>query len=180
MLGPVLGVAHGALEQMSVISPMVPVSSAMGMKTSGISMPRCRVLPSRQHLETDRLAGLEVDERLVIGDDLAGGDGAPDLAPRARPLLQLLVQAAIEEAVAAAALGLGPIHRHVGLAQRGLHRRRVALGHAARSVSPEPRAQVATPTLTPTWSDSAASGIGCEISCTMRRASRSGASLPTG
>ena len=51
--------------------PIRPISSATGMNRSGSISPAQRVVPARQHFEADDLAGLQVDLRLEIRNELA-------------------------------------------------------------------------------------------------------------
>lgn len=51
-----------------------------------------------------------------------------DLGFELDTLLQLLVHGSVEEAIAASALGLRPIHRHVGLAERRVDGSSVTVG----------------------------------------------------
>ena len=55
---PLLGVfaAPGAISA-SDSSAITPISSAIGMNTSGLTRPSVRRVPPRQHLEADQLAG---------------------------------------------------------------------------------------------------------------------------
>ena len=87
------------------------------------------MVPSRQDFVANRLRGLEVDQRLVVGNDLPCFDGAFDFCLKLDALLQTFVHGAIEEAVLTASFRLRPIHGHVGLAQRGLDIATVTLGH---------------------------------------------------
>jgi hypothetical protein len=63
----------------------MPVSSAIGMKVRQ-KQAALWMLPSRQHLEADRLSTVEIDDRLKVGNDVAGGDGATDLGFELNPL----------------------------------------------------------------------------------------------
>ena len=78
---------HGALEQ--AVGHLADGAGVLGDGNEQVrhQHAEARMLPARQHLEADRLAGIEVDERLVIGDDLARRDGALDLRLELDPLL---------------------------------------------------------------------------------------------
>ena len=118
MVGPGFGVADRLLEQ--VVGHLGDIAGVFGDgdESPGREHASYRVVPACQDLESDRLRRREIDERLIVGNDLTGLDGALDLGFELDPLLQLLVHGPVEEAIAAASFGLRPIHGHVGLAER--------------------------------------------------------------
>ena len=87
------------------------------------------MLPARQHLKSDGLRGVEIDQGLVIGNDLTGSDGVLDFHLELDALLQSFIHGPVEEAVAPSSLGLGPIHGHVGFAEGGVNGSAVSVGH---------------------------------------------------
>ena len=59
----------------------------------------------------------EVDDRLVVHDQL-GGDPAPQRLDQLEPLDVRLAQRGLVDEVPVLAQRLGPVHRHVGVAQQ--------------------------------------------------------------
>jgi hypothetical protein len=117
MVGPGFGIADRLLEQ--VLGHLGDIAGIFGDGDESLGREHAsyRVLPACEDLESDRLRGREIDERLIVGNDLTRLDGARDLGFELDPLLQLLVHGSVEEAIAASPFGLRPIHGHVGLAQ---------------------------------------------------------------
>ena len=76
------------------------------------------MIPAHQRLEAGDLAGLQVENRLVVDLELAVGDGLAEVELQRAPQLQPLVHLALEEAVRAAAVALGEVERHVGVLQQ--------------------------------------------------------------
>ena len=76
--------------------PISPCSSATGMKRSGSINPAQRMVPARQHLKADDLAGSEIHLRLEIGHELAVletvADALLDLAMDDQRALHALVE----------------------------------------------------------------------------------------
>ena len=70
--------------------------------------------------------GAQIHQRLVVQLELAVGEGAPQIELHVAAPLRLAVHLALEEVVHAAAVGLGPIQRHVGVAHQLFRRRAVA------------------------------------------------------
>ena len=76
------------------------------------------MIPAHQRLEAGDLAGLQVEDRLVVDLELAVGDGLAQVELERAARLQPLVHLALEEAVRAAAVALGEVERHVGVLQQ--------------------------------------------------------------
>ena len=129
MLRPGLGVAQRLRQQR--IGHLANRGGILGdgYERLGQQQPSRRMLPSRQDLVANRLRGLEVDQRLVVGNDLSRFDGAFHFRLKLDALLQSFVHGAVEEAVLTASLRLCPIHGHVRLPQRGFDIGAVTLGH---------------------------------------------------
>jgi len=89
------------------------------------------MFPAGQYFMPDRLPRVEIDQRLIIGNDLAAGDRALDLALELNALLQSFIHGGVEEAVHTPAFRLGAVHRHVGLPHRCLDRASIAPAQAA-------------------------------------------------
>ena len=89
----------------SPISPMIPVSSAIGMKLSGRRMPVARVVPAQQRLGAGDLARHQAQLRLEGEHELAALDR---LAQRASVSSALVLggEAGREQAILAAARSL--------------------------------------------------------------------------
>ena len=96
---------------------MWPLSSASAMKTSGADRPALGVHPARQRLEAAQPVRRQVVQRLVDQRQLALADGAAQVALELELLGDALVHALVEQHDAAAAVGLGGVHRQVGVAQ---------------------------------------------------------------
>ena len=75
--------------------------------------PFLRVLPANERLRADRLTGREAEDRLVVEDELAAGQRAPESALHRRAFLRLLLHPLCEELKAVAARLLRAIHRGV-------------------------------------------------------------------
>ena len=84
------------------------------------------VLPAHERLEATHGAGVEVDDRLVVEHELVLADPLLQLAAQREPLQRLAVQAGVVHRNSALAALLGPVHRHVRVAQHLL------AGHPAR------------------------------------------------
>ncbi len=72
--------------------------------------------PPGQGLEADDLAGVQIDQRLIVGDDLAAGDRLAQRPLDAVSLADGLVHMFLEEAQGGALLALGPVEGDIGLA----------------------------------------------------------------
>ena len=116
---------------------MSPVSSASGMNSTGRISAALRMTPAHQRLEAGDLAALDVDERLIEQLELAVLDRLAQIELDDAAGLHARVHFGFEEAVDAAAVGLGPIKRHVGVLE------------SCPASSPSSGA-MAMPTLTPT------------------------------
>ena len=101
--------------------------------------PAVGVLPADQRLEPADLPGLQPDRRLVVEDELGAVQRAPELGFQVEPGDRRVVHRGLVHADPGLALGLGPVHRHVGVAHQ-------LLGTVARVGSS------ATPTLAVTRS----------------------------
>ena len=107
---------------------MIPVSSAMGMKSSGEMRPELGMLPPQQRLEPHHRVAAQFHHRLVEHPQLVALDGVHQIRLEAQPVVIGAVGRRIEDLVAVAAGRLGPVHGHVGVAQQVLGRPRSA-GH---------------------------------------------------
>ena len=76
------------------------------------------MVPAQQRLEAGDLAARDVDERLVVQLELVGEQRLAQIELEPAALLHLRVHFRLEEVVGAAALGLGAVERHVGVAQQ--------------------------------------------------------------
>ncbi len=88
------------------------------------------MVPARQRFEAGDAPGVEIEQRLVGDRQLTRRQRAPQLALQAQAMRHFDVQRGIEQRIARLAVGLGLVHRRIGIAQH-LGRRRVA--HAAES-----------------------------------------------
>jgi hypothetical protein len=77
ILEPVLGIPHRLLEQ--AVCHLANQAGVLGDRGEhfGQNQAAGRMLPSGQHFEADRLKRVEIDDRLIEGNDLARGDGGP-------------------------------------------------------------------------------------------------------
>ena len=98
------------------------------------------MLPAQQGLDRADALGLEIELRLIFERELAAGDGAGEIALEALQLVEIVLDRGAE-ALAAAARGLGPVHREIGVLQQGL--RALAVGREQRD--PEARARLPDP-----------------------------------
>ena len=98
-------------------SAISPACSAMGMNCAGRDHAPLGVLPADQRLGADDRAALGDDDRLVVEDELVGGDRAAQLRLELHPPQQRRVHALLVEAIGAGAVVLGAVERDVGVAQ---------------------------------------------------------------
>ena len=95
---------------------MKPISSARGMNVLGAMRPFCgwcqRIRASKALISLVA----EIDDRLVVELELAGGQRPAQIDLHAAPLLHLRIHGRLEEAKGAAAILLGPVQRQVGVA----------------------------------------------------------------
>jgi hypothetical protein len=108
-----------------VKGPMRPELSASAMNLSALG-----VAPAAQQFQRDHVALVQVDDGLVEGHELPGGDAFPQLLLQHVALGHGLVLAGVVQADLAAAAVLGAVERGVGLAQQFVTRRGV--GREAR------------------------------------------------
>ena len=85
------------------------------MKAPGARMPRCGMPPAQQRFGADHGLVGEPDLRLEVELELVLRERAPQLGIEAAPRLRLRAQDRQEEAVGAAAVGLGLVEREVGV-----------------------------------------------------------------
>ena len=110
-----------------------PVSSASGMNSIGGTMPRVGWRQRTRASAPDDLAGLELDDRLVLEDELlAARWRAAVRPPWPRRAMTASCIFGFEDLEARLALRLGRVHRHVGVAQQ-------LGGRVARLVAPRCR-----------------------------------------
>ena len=76
------------------------------------------MVPADQRLEARDLAAFDLDQRLVMQLELFGEQRLAQIEFELAPLLHLRVHFRLEEMEGAAAVGLGAIERHVGIAQQ--------------------------------------------------------------
>ena len=99
---------------------MRPEASASGMNLSGSSCPRVGWF-QRTSASSPAIAPLlEVEDRLVVELELGGLDRPLEIDLELDPLDDVGVHVRGVGAVAALALGLGPVHREVGVAKERL------------------------------------------------------------
>ena len=87
-----------------------------GDEEIGREQPAARMLPARERLEPDHGAGLQIDDRLVVRDDLVAFQRVAQLGLDPQRGDGPLVHVTGEDLVAGAAACLGPIHRGVRVA----------------------------------------------------------------
>src|SRR5207302_10614797 len=91
-----------------------------GNELSGGEQAACRVLPARERLDADELAGGQADLWLVVQDDRAAGNGTAELTEQ----VQLLNRRGFLLGVIDGEAGpgeLGGVHGDVGLTQQPIH-----------------------------------------------------------
>ena len=98
---------------MEVSGPISPVCSAIGTNSDRADEPESRVLPARERLDADDLAGGQLGLGLEEEDDLAVGDGRAQRAGQRQAARAVAVELRLEQHVAAAAF-LGGVHGDVG------------------------------------------------------------------
>ncbi len=76
--------------------------------------------PARQRLQPEQLARLDVENRLIVDFDLAARDGLAQVGFELAPRIGVCGHPFVEEAVAVAALGFGPVEREIGLIHQGV------------------------------------------------------------
>ena len=81
--------------------------------------PALRVLPANERLHVGDGAGVEVDERLVVHDELAQIDGVAQLADELQPRARVAVLLVRVEGMSAARR-LRLVHRHIGVPQEAV------------------------------------------------------------
>ena len=79
-----------------------------------------RVAPAQQRFKAADPVGGEIDQRLVVHFEFAIGEGAAQIELHVAALLRLPVHLPFEEVMNAAAVGLGAVQRHVGVAHQFL------------------------------------------------------------
>ena len=114
----------------SPIGTIRPVSSAIGMKSAGEINAALGMMPADKRLAAGDLTGFDVDDRLVIDLELAVDDGLAKLEFEFAARLDTGVHGDFEEAVAAAAIGLGAIEGEIRILHDDV--RRVAVGGRQR------------------------------------------------
>ena len=102
---------------------IVPVASAAGTNVDGREQAVARVVPAHERLGGDDLAGADGDDRLVVGDELAGVQRGEELVARRRLGQRVRVHVRRERAHLALAGLLRAVHRDVGVAHQvvGVH-----------------------------------------------------------
>ena len=105
---------------------MSPVSSAIGNELRRRQHALVRLRPAQQRLGSLDARRGQVDQRLVVQDELAALERAPQLGLRREAMADALGHLGIEELVVGAPGFLGVIHRGVGVAHQRLGRVAVA------------------------------------------------------
>ena len=100
------------------IGTIRPVSSASGMKLSGLDQPARRVLPAKQRLDAVVAALIEANDGLVVDLELVQLERPLQLRLQLEPLDDALVHRRLEDAVAALAVALRHVHGDVGVAEQ--------------------------------------------------------------
>ncbi len=108
------------------IGRMSPDSSATGMKRAGRHHAVPRAMPADERLDADDGAGLEVDLRLIVEDELVPRDRLAQVGLDGLALDGIGVHLGPEELIVIAPGVFRLIHGEVGVAQQGLGIRRIA------------------------------------------------------
>ena len=116
--GQVAASAQAVRSTHSPIGTISPVSSAIGMKSSGAIMPRVGMAPAQQRLEAGDAAAGNVDQRLVMDLELASAQRAAQIGFELAPLLRGALHLRLEEAIGAVALRLRLVEREVGVLEQ--------------------------------------------------------------
>ena len=85
--------------------------------------------PANERLVADRLAGREVDDRLVVEPEVAGGDPGGEIGAELELRVRGLVHGRLVDLHAALAVTLGEVHRDVGVAHEFVSGLVVGRGH---------------------------------------------------
>ena len=100
------------------MSTISPVSSANGMNSIGGISPRVGMAPAQERLDAGDGLILEADQGLVVELELVALERRWRSARSARRATTSVVHRGLEQAVAALAVGLGDVHRGVGVADQ--------------------------------------------------------------
>ena len=84
----------------------------------GTDQAALRMVPAQQRLEAADLAARKLDQRLIVELEFVGEQRLAQVELQPAALLHLRVHLRLEEMIGAAAVGLGAIERHVGVAQQ--------------------------------------------------------------
>ena len=106
---------------------MRPLSSALGMKIDGGTLPRVRMVPPGEGLDGDDPLVREGHDRLVGERQVLVLDGLAQVGLELHSRGDLGLHRRLEQRIRAAAADLGAVHRDVGVAQQVV-RRAVAAG----------------------------------------------------
>ena len=111
-------VGAGALQD-----PLAELADQTGLLGEGDEQTRAEqtaagVVPADQGLAADDAPGLEVEHRLVVGDELLRGDGPGEVRSQLEPVEGRRVHLRLEHDRLSLAHRLGPVHRDVGVAQQ--------------------------------------------------------------
>jgi hypothetical protein len=102
-----------------------------------LQQPACRVVPSDECLEAQQRAGVELDDRLVLEDELSQSHRVAEVVLQLQGPLHLGVHPRREELNAVLALALGHVHREVGVAHQFVRR---VVAQARRAADSQPDA----------------------------------------
>ncbi len=94
-----------------------PVSSAIGMKSIGMTMPRVGC-SQRTSASMPAMSPRQIHDRLVAQGELAALQGAFEVGLELEPGQGLRLHLGLEDLVVALAVLLGHVHRRVGVAQQ--------------------------------------------------------------
>ena len=102
---------------------MSPVSSATGMKSAGETSPRLGWFQRSKRFERVDVVRFKVDERLIVQFEFFADQRLAQVHFQLAARFHARVHLRLEEPVGAAAVGLGAVERHVGVAQQriGIH-----------------------------------------------------------
>ena len=113
--GQVAASAQAVRSTQSPSSLIRPVSSATGMNSAGEIMPRSGWRQRNSASQPETSPAAEIDQRLVMDLEAAVGQRLAQILLHGEARLGARVHGRLEEAVGAASVGLGAIHRKVGI-----------------------------------------------------------------
>jgi hypothetical protein len=99
------------------ISTISPISSATGIEFRRRNHPALAVRPAQQRLAGQDALGFQVEQRLVVQLECLALQRVAQVQFQIAPRQGVRFHLGLEPAPCAAALGLCPVQRHVGVAQ---------------------------------------------------------------